>query len=90
MNGTLGERLRACRQGLRLRVHDVAELLRVDKQTVYRWEWSKLEPDLADLCTLADLFATSVGWLVRSEGEGPVYLTELTEEGGPCSSRQAG
>lgn len=88
MNGTLGNRVRACRKALKMSVVDVATLLQVDRQTVYRWEWGKIEPGLEDLGTLADLFATTVGWLVRGEGQGPVYLA-MQSEGEPCSSRQA-
>lgn len=78
----LGSRLRKCRHALGLRVDDVQAALGkrsrpapLHRQTVYRWEWERIEPTLNDLEQLADLFGATLDWLVRGEGPAPAYLT---------------
>jgi transcriptional regulator with XRE-family HTH domain len=84
---TLGDRLRECRKGLKLPVREVAELIGVHRQTLYRWEWGAIEPELKDLCALADLYAAPMPWLVRGEGSAPAYLLLLRARGGDKSCK---
>ncbi len=82
-NRGLGKHLRLCRDRLQFSADEVAELYGVHRMTVYRWESAKCAPKLAQLRSLAQLYRTTVGWLVNGEGLPPVYLRDELEEGGP-------
>ena len=56
---TLGERIRALRQGRGMSQEALAEALGVSRQAVSKWEKSLSYPDTENLLSLAELFGVS-------------------------------
>lgn len=67
---TLAEKLLALRTEKGLSQEDLAEQMRVSRQSVSKWETGQSVPDLDRIIKLADLFGATVDELVR-EGERP-------------------
>jgi len=68
---SMGDRIRAVRQGRSLSQAQVAHEIGVDSSTVYRWEANRSKPRRADLKRLAALLGAGVEWLSTGEGTGP-------------------
>lgn len=66
-----GKRLRDARIAAGLSCKAVADLVKYDRQSLYRWEWGWVDPPMPVLRALARLYGTSVGWLANGEGDAP-------------------
>lgn len=69
---TLGERLKARRQQLKLSTSELARKAGVQRDTLVAWESGHREPRANKLIMLAGLLGTNVGWLLEGDnGCGP-------------------
>ncbi len=64
INETVGHYIRAQREKLGLRQHDIANALQVSPQAVSKWERGENAPDIALLVPLAQLFGVSTDSLL--------------------------
>jgi len=62
-----GGRLRQAREQKGLTRQFVAKKLGVSVRTFDRWERGDFEPSLKKLARLAELYGTSIGWLIVGE-----------------------
>ena len=91
---TLGERIRALRQGRGMSQEALAEALGVSRQAVSKWEKNLSYPDTENLLSLAELFGVSADELAllrrqESQGEAPPPPEAAgTEEGPPPEAAQ--
>ena len=91
---TLGERIRALRQGQGMSQEALAEALGVSRQAVSKWEKNLSYPDTENLLSLAELFGVSADELAllrrqESQGEAPPPPEAAgTEEGPPPEAAQ--
>ena len=60
----LGKRLKECRKKIGLTQQQVAEKISKTRETYCRYELGTLVPDIATLAMLADIFKTSVDYLI--------------------------
>ena len=67
------KRLRALRKEKGFTQQDVADRLRVNKQTISGYERGIRKPDFEKLDELADLFDVSVAYLVGSQEDRGIY-----------------
>lgn len=67
------KRLRALRKEKGLTQQDVADRLRVNKQTISGYERGIRKPDFEKLDELADLFDVSIAYLVGSQEDRGAY-----------------
>lgn len=67
------KRLRALRKEKGLTQQDVADRLRVNKQTISGYERGIRKPDFEKLDELADLFDVSIAYLVGSQEDRGTY-----------------
>lgn len=65
---TLGERIRARRQQLKLSTSELARKSGVQRDTLVAWESGHREPRANKLIMLAGLLGTNVGWLLEGDG----------------------
>lgn len=63
----LGERIKACRQKANLSQEKVAELVGVSRQAVTKWENGQSAPSTDNLFKLAEIFDTTVDFLISQE-----------------------
>ncbi len=84
---TLGERIKMCRQGAKLSQEKVAELVGVSRQAVTKWEAGQSAPSTENLFRLAEVFGTTVDFLLTTEdtpkqspAEQVYYLYKMEEE----------
>jgi len=68
---TLGERIKECRQNVDLSQEKVAELVGVSRQAVTKWEANQTAPSTENLFKLAEIFGTTVDFILTSDGPGP-------------------
>lgn len=61
---TLGERIKTCRQQAGMSQEKVAELLGISRQAVTKWETNKSAPSTDNLFKLAEIFGTTVDFLL--------------------------
>jgi transcriptional regulator with XRE-family HTH domain len=66
----LGQRIRAQRERLGLKQHDIANALQVSPQAVSKWERGENGPDIATLAPLAKLLGVSTDWVLGTHNEG--------------------
>jgi len=66
----LGQRIRAQRERLGLKQHDIANALQVSPQAVSKWERGENGPDIATLAPLAKLLGVSTDWILDTHNEG--------------------
>lgn len=71
----LGQRIRAQREQLRLKQHDIAHALQVSPQAVSKWERGENAPDLFLLVELAKLLGVSADWLLDTHRTGRDVFT---------------
>lgn len=67
---TLGERISKCRKAKSLSQEDLANILNVSRQAVYKWESDQSTPELEKLLAMTSIFEISLDELVK--GEKPV------------------
>ena len=83
---TLGEKIKACRQAAGMSQEKVAELVGVSRQAVTKWEANQSAPNTENLFKLAEIFGTTVDFLLtsqeaeRSPAEQIHQLYKLEEE----------
>lgn len=84
---TLGERIKECRQNEELSQEKVAELVGVSRQAVTKWEANQTAPSTENLFKLAEIFGTTVDFMLTSDGPGPnspaeqiYYLQKMEQE----------
>ena len=63
---TLGEKIKACRQAAGMSQEKVAELVGVSRQAVTKWEANQSAPNTENLFKLAEIFGTTVDFLLAS------------------------
>lgn len=66
----LNDRIRECRQKAHLSQEKVAELVGVSRQAVTKWETGQSSPSTEKLFRLAEIFGTTVDFLVSTETDG--------------------
>ncbi len=64
---TLGERIKICRQNAGLSQEKTAELVGVSRQAVTKWEAGQSAPNTENLFRLAEIFDTTVDFLLHEE-----------------------
>lgn len=84
---TLGERIQECRQKAGMSQEKVAELVGVSRQAVTKWEAGQSSPNTANLFKLAEIFGTTVDFLLSPDNEAKqspaeqiYYLYKMEEE----------
>lgn len=83
---TLGEKIKACRQTAGMSQEKVAELVGVSRQAVTKWEANQSAPNTENLFKLAEIFGTTVDFLLASReaenspAEQISYLYKMEEE----------
>lgn len=65
MGNTIGERLTELRVKFEMTQEDFAEYVGVSRQSVSKWELDKTFPDVEKLVKIAELYHTSLDYLVR-------------------------
>lgn len=68
---TLGERIRAARERLRLKQPDIADTLGVTVQAVSNWERDVDRPDPDRLAALRKQLKVTYAWLIEGAGPAP-------------------
>ena len=63
---TLGERIKECRQNVKMSQEKLAELVGVSRQAVTKWEANQTAPNTENLFKLAEIFGTTVDMLIPS------------------------
>lgn len=67
----LAKNIKICRNKLFLTQSELAEMVFVSSQAISKWESGQCVPDLANLCTLSEIFSTSIdkltGNVVKSD-----------------------
>ncbi len=76
---TLGERMFRLRGQKNMTQEDIADYLKVSRQTVSKWELDKTVPDIEKLVRLSDLYEVSLDYLLK--GEIREEIEETDEEG---------
>lgn len=66
---TLGTRIKECRLKAKLSQEKVAELVGVSRQAVTKWEADQSSPNTENLFRLAEIFGTTVDFLITSEND---------------------
>ena len=64
---TLGERIKECRQNVKISQEKLAELVGVSRQAVTKWESNQTAPNTENLFKLAEIFGTTVDMLISSD-----------------------
>ena len=64
-----GNNIRRIRKELGISVLEISELLMIDKQAVYRWEYGKSLPQLENFLALARMFHTTIENIIVEKGE---------------------
>ena len=78
----LGKRLEECRKELNMTKKEVAELLQIDQSTYGKYELGKREPDAEMLQKLADIFGTSVDYVLgRTNIKTPIETIAAHHDG---------
>lgn len=79
---TLGERIKECRCKSHLSQEKVAELVGVSRQAVTKWEAGQSAPNTENLFRLAEIFGTTVDFLISNEDTlaRQIYALQQAEE----------
>nr|WP_309099101.1 helix-turn-helix domain-containing protein [Fredinandcohnia onubensis] len=85
---TLGERIKKKRKDLKLTQKELAKLLGIDHTTISKWESNIYEPDTDTLQRLADIFDTTIDYLIgRSDINDRNYVDrKVLKSNLKCSS----
>ena len=76
---TLGEKIKACRQDAGMSQEKVAEFLGVSRQAVTKWEANLSAPNTENLFKLAEVFGTTVDFLLASPEAGRSPAGQICE-----------
>lgn len=74
---TLGGRLRYARRAAHLTQDDVADDLGIKRPSVSLWETGDAKPEPGRFPRLAELYATTVDWLMTGRGEPPAKRAKV-------------
>lgn len=66
---TLGEKIQKLRKEKQMSQEDLAEKLKVSRQTISRWEQDQALPDLSNIIALGKIFSVSIDDLVQTDLE---------------------
>lgn len=66
-NAIIGERIKLCREQRNISRQELADLMCVSRQTVFRWEQGERLPDIMTLLTLVRILGTTVTDLLEKE-----------------------
>ena len=77
---SIGERLLALRMQKGMTQEELAEYLKVSRQSVSKWELNKTLPDVDKMVPLADLYGVSMDHLVRGLESEPAEAGAEQEE----------
>lgn len=66
---TLGEKIQKLRKDKQMSQEDLAEKLKVSRQTISRWEQDQALPDLSNIIALGKIFSVSIDDLVQADLE---------------------
>lgn len=66
---TLGEKVQKLRKEKQMSQEDLAEKLKVSRQTISRWEQDQALPDLSNIIALGKIFSVSIDDLVQTDLE---------------------
>lgn len=72
----IGEKLKEARKNANLTQEDVADELKVSRQTISNWENEKSYPDIISVIALSDLYGVSLDTLLKGD---PVMIEHLNE-----------
>lgn len=64
---TLGQRIAECRKAKGFSQEDLANLLNISRQSVYKWESDQSVPELDKLVTLGEIFGVTLDELIKGE-----------------------
>lgn len=74
----VGKTIRRLRTEAGMSQEELAEKVYVSRQTISNWENDKFYPDVQSLSLIADLFGTSIDFLVK--GDLPMFEARIAEE----------
>ena len=75
----IGQKLREARQQRGLTQEELAERLRLSRQTISNWENERSYPDIMSLIALSDLYGLSLDGLVKEDRHMIDHLRESTD-----------
>ena len=75
----IGQKLREARQRRGLTQEELAERLRLSRQTISNWENERSYPDIMSLIALSDLYGLSLDELVKEDRHMIDHLRESTD-----------
>ncbi len=74
----IGQQLKEARKQSNLTQENVAEKLRVSRQTISNWENEKSYPDIISIIELSDLYSISLDSLLKGDRDMIEHLDEST------------
>lgn len=78
----IGKRLKLLREEMGLKQIDIAEMLGVSRTTYTQYETEKSEPDLATVAKLAEIYNTSVDFILgKTDIRNPIETIAAHHEG---------
>ena len=77
---TIGERIRLCRQSHNMSQNELGELIGVKGTTIGNYERGEREPDRDKIEAIADVFNTTMSWLMGEGSIKPVASDRLTKD----------
>ena len=78
----IGKRLKLLREEMGLKQIDIAEMLGVSRTTYTQYETEKSEPDLATVAKLAEIYNTSVDFILgKTDIRTPIETLAAHHEG---------
>ena len=75
----IGQQLKDARKQSNLTQEDVAEKLRVSRQTISNWENEKSYPDIISIIELSNLYSISLDSLLKGDRDMIEHLEECTD-----------
>lgn len=72
-------RIREVRKAKKLSQTELAEMLHVHQTAVSQWENGKTEPDMDNLCRIADIFGVTVDYLLGVDTQSHTIDEQLSE-----------
>ena len=72
-------RIREVRKAKKLSQTELAEMLHVHQTAVSQWENGKTEPDMDNLCRIADIFGVTVDYLLGVDTQSKTIDEQLSK-----------
>lgn len=76
----IGERLRKLRMQRELAQTELSRILNVHPKAIMNWESDIVDPNIDNVCRLADYFQVSVDYLVGRDDDSKIWLGMLETE----------